>query len=119
MSENANHTVEVPGLMSDDEILAAYAGKSTRGIYEIRTLEWNASDEAGVEPAKMWPMDFGDKTVSALVQSFRNAIAKHELTETVELVQRDGRVFLFNTERVRLIRERKAAEAAASNGHAA
>jgi hypothetical protein len=114
MSDNIN-----PGVMTDEEILEAYAGKSTRGVYELRLVEFAAMDEAGIEPSKQWPLDFSDKTASALVQSFRNAIAKNELEGQIELVQREGRVFLFSTERIRILKERKAAEAAASNGNAA
>lgn len=92
------------GLPAD--MITDLMGKSrTRNQYGPKLVEFDASDEAGVNPAEAWPLDFGNKSAGTLYQGFRTAIEKNGLADMISLRKQDDAVFLLHNERVRILRE--------------
>jgi len=89
--------------LSNDKIAELYANKRTKGLYEEKLAVFmTESDEAGIDPAETWPMDFGKKQASTLYQGFRNAADKLKVADQLDILQRDEHVFILNKARVEL-----------------
>lgn len=86
--------------LSQDKILELYANRRTKGLYEEKLAEKNATDEPGFDPREDYPALFGKKNATTLYQGFRNAAEKLDLEDQVEVIQRDGNVFILFKSRV-------------------
>jgi hypothetical protein len=84
--------------LSSDFINELMAGAKTRA-YGPKLLEFMESDEAGCNPRDNWPLEFGDKTATALMQSFKNAAKKAGIEEQLTFIKRENDVFIIHNER--------------------
>ena len=89
--------------LSADKIAELYANKRTKGLYVEKLTELMESDEPGVDPAEEWPMDFGKKNPTTLYQGFRNAAETLKIEDKVDVVQREGSVFILVKERCEVV----------------
>jgi hypothetical protein len=99
-------TMEATGSMaglSNDMILKLMAGGRARNAYGPKLKLFLDSDEAAINPAEVWPIEFGQKKATTLYQGFNTAIKEAGLNDTVQIKQSDGQVFLLHTERVALL----------------
>jgi len=92
--------MELKGL-SLDEISTILSTSRTRNMYGPKLLEFLESDEAAINPQDAWPTEFKDKKVTTLYQGFNNAI-KNGNIEGLEIRQMDEKLFILNTEKVKL-----------------
>lgn len=76
------------------------ANSKSRNVYGPKLLEFCESDEAAINPAESWPVEFGTKKATSLYQSFNSHIKKAELTEIVQCKLYNDTVFLLHLERV-------------------
>ena len=84
----------------DPKMIAELMGNSrSRNVYGPKLLTFVESDEAAINPAEVWPIDFGSKKTTALYQGFLNAAKNAELTDVVLVKQYDGGVYLLHKER--------------------
>lgn len=89
---------DIKGL--DPKMIAELMGNSrSRNVYGPKLMTFIESDEAAINPAEVWPVDFGQKKATALYQGFLNAAKSAELTDTVLVKQYDGGVYLLHKER--------------------
>lgn len=86
--------------LSADIISQLMANSRSKNTYGPKLIEFVESDEAAINPAEVWPIEFGKKEASTLYQGFLGAAKKADLTETVMVKQSDGMVFLLHKERV-------------------
>jgi hypothetical protein len=101
--------------LTNAQIAELMAKKRTKGVYEDKmTFLYTESDEAGVDVAETWPVEFGGKNATTLYQGFSNAAKKLELEDAVDIVNRDGHVFILVKTRVALV---LAVDADNSNGN--
>lgn len=90
--------------LDNDTILALYTNRRKKGMYVERLDQaYNDSDEAGIDPAEDWPLDFANKVASTMYQGFRNAAETLGIEDKVEIMNRDGHVFILFTDRVNVI----------------
>ena len=100
--------------LTPQEIANLMAKKRTKGLYEEKLTElYSDSDEAGVDVAEQW-IDFAGKNATTLYQGFSNAAKKLGLEDAVDIVNRDGHVFILVKTRVALV----LSDLADTNGHA-
>ena len=83
------------GGLTPDQIQDLLGKRRKKGLYEDRMVELMESDELGVNPAETWPVDFSKKSATTMYQGFRNAATKLEISDDIEVIQRDGAVFLL------------------------
>lgn len=97
-----NGTPEFKGL-SASEIGALLAKSRTRNAYGPKLIEFMESDEAGINPAEVWP-EFAGKNATTLYQGFMNAAKKADppLTDVLLIKQSDENVYILHKERVAL-----------------
>ena len=97
--------------LSKERIAELYGNRRVKGLYEERlTFLMTESDEPGIDPAEEWPMDFTtispengervSKNASTLYQGFNNAAKKLGITDQLDVIQRDGSVFILVKSRV-------------------
>jgi len=104
--------------LSKERIAELYGNRRVKGLYEERlTFLMTESDEPGIDPAEEWPMDFAvvktttnpdgtttqervSKSASTLYQGFNNAAKKLGITDQLDVIQRDGSVFILVKSRV-------------------
>jgi hypothetical protein len=99
--------------LTPDQIQGLLAKKRVKGLYEEKlTFLYSDSDEAGVDVKEQWPVEFGQKSATTLYQGFSNAAKKLDLEDAVDVINRDGHVFILVTTRANLV----IAEQAATNG---
>jgi len=102
------------------EIQALRAKKRVKGLYEDKLYSLlNESDEPGVDVAETWPQEFTvvnpetgkreSKAANTLYQGFTNAAEKLQVDDQVDIMNRDGHVYIMVLSR---IEEAEAAEAA-------
>lgn len=104
---------ELKGISADK--LSELMGKArTRNTYGPKLLEFMESDEAGINPAEVWPMEFGEKLTTTLYQGFMNAAKKSDLKDKIKILQSDDNVFILHNERAAVAREELQAENAAA-----
>lgn len=89
--------------LTPEQIKGLMAKKRTKGIYDERLMEVYESDEAGVDVAETWPVDFSEKNATTLYQGFSNAAKRLEMEDAVDIVNRDGHVFILVKTRVALV----------------
>jgi hypothetical protein len=90
--------------LTPEEIAGLMAKKRTKGLYEEKLVFlYNDTDEAGVDVAETWPVEFGAKTATTLYQGFSNAAKKLDMEDSVDIVNRDGHVFILVKSRVALV----------------
>jgi hypothetical protein len=90
--------------LDKDMIASLYANRRTKGMYEDKLyFLMNESDEPGVDVAETWPTDFGKKQPTTLYQGFNNAAKKLEVDDQVDVVNRDGHVFILVKSRCELV----------------
>lgn len=95
MDANSN---PIKGL--DPKMIAELMGNTrSRNVYGPKLLDFLNSDEAAINPAETWPIDFGTKKATALYQGFLNAAKTAEVTDVVLVKQYDGGVYLLHKER--------------------
>jgi len=92
--------------LSPERIAELMAGRA-RNVYKPKLTQFVESDEAGVDPREVWPLEFKDKKASALYQGFRGVateagiLVSEENPEGPILVKRQGdEVFILHIERV-------------------
>ena len=83
------------GGLTPDQIQDLLGKRRKKGLYEDRLVELMESDELGVNPADTWSIDFAKKSATTMYQGFRNAATKLEISNDVDVIQRDGAVFLL------------------------
>jgi hypothetical protein len=90
--------------LTAEQIAGLMAKKRTKGVYEEKLNElYSDSDEAGVDVAETWPLEFAGKSATTLYQGFSNAAKKLEIDDAVDIVNRDGHVFILVKTRVALV----------------
>lgn len=94
-----------------DLIANLMATSRTRNAYGPKLVEFDNSDEAAINPAEAWPIDFGGKKTSTLYQGFRLAIEKADLKDKITVKLSDDSVFLLHNERVHILLAAEAEEA--------
>lgn len=106
---NGSGVPAMKGLQADviSQLMAKSRSKNT---YGPKLVEFNDSDEAAINPADVWPIEFGKKEASTVYQGFLAAIKKADLTEVIMVKQSDGNVFLLHKERVGVLLTEAAAE---------
>jgi hypothetical protein len=93
---------EMKGI-SADLISDLMAKGRSKNVYGPKFAEWFESDEAAINPAEVWPLEFGRKEASTIYQGFLGAAKKANLQDAVMIKQSDGAVFLLHKERVNLL----------------
>jgi hypothetical protein len=84
----------------DQETISKLMGESRqRNTYGPKLMEFINSDEAGINPADAWPVEFGKKNASTLYQGFLTAAKKANVANDIRILQNDGNVFLLHKER--------------------
>jgi hypothetical protein len=87
----------------DPSMIEKLMGESRqRNTYGPKLVEFIASDEAGINPAEAWPLEFGKKNASTLYQGFLTAAKKAEVADQIRILQNDGSVFILHKERAGL-----------------
>jgi hypothetical protein len=86
--------------LSTDLIADLMASGRTRNAYGPKLNDFIESDEAAINPADVWPIEFGKKEASTLYQGFLGAAKKANLQDTILVKQSEGKVFLLHKERV-------------------
>ena len=89
--------------LTQAQIAELMAKKRTKGVYDERLMEVYESDEAGVDVAEQWPIEFSGKNATTLYQGFSNAAKRLEMEDAVDIVNRDGHVFILVKTRVALV----------------
>jgi hypothetical protein len=85
------------------ELIEKLMGESRqRNTYGPKLLDFINSDEAGINPAEAWPLEFGKKNASTLYQGFLTAAKKAEVADQIRILQNDGSVFILHKERAGL-----------------
>ena len=88
----------------DPAMIEKLMGESRqRNTYGPKLIEFINSDEAGINPAEAWPLEFGKKNASTLYQGFLTAAKKAEVADQIRLLQNDGNVFILHKERAGLL----------------
>lgn len=91
------------GGLTQEQIAELLAKKRTKGVYEAKLTElYSDSDEAGIDVAETWP-ELAGKNATTLYQGFNNAAKKLELEDAVDIVNRDGHVFILVKTRVAVV----------------
>lgn len=89
------------GLTPDQ--IAEILGKSRgRNVYGPKLIEFMESDEAAINVAETWPIEFGEKSATAMYQSFRKAAENAKVADQLSIRMLDGAVYLLHTEKVAL-----------------
>lgn len=90
------------GSLSAEFIADLMANTRTRNQYGPKLLEFFNSDEAGINPAEAWPLEFGNKKPATLYQGFVTALNKagEDVRSLVKIKKHKDVVFLLHTERV-------------------
>jgi hypothetical protein len=88
--------------LSPELILDLMSKGRTRNTYGPKLVEFCESDEAAINPAEVWPIEFGKKEATTLYQGFLTASKKANLTDTIMVKQSDGHVFILHKERVNI-----------------
>jgi hypothetical protein len=101
---------EITGI-SVDLIAELMANSRNRNVYGPKLIEFMESDEAGINPAEVWPLECNGKA-SSVYQGFITAVKKAELQDVVMVKRHEESVFLIHRERAGLAVTEAAAQAA-------
>lgn len=101
-TDTTTDTPQLKGLSSDfiNELLNKHGGKNQYGPYIVK---FDQSDEAGIEPADLWPTQFASKEPNTLYQGFNNAVKRAKLDDTILVKKVGDHVFLIHKERYKLL----------------
>jgi hypothetical protein len=88
--------------LSPDLINSLMAGSRTRNAYGPKLKEFMDSDEAAINVAEVWPVEFGGKKATTLYQGFRLAADKADIMDQVLIKMSDETVFILHKERCTL-----------------
>lgn len=88
--------------LSADKIAELLAGRQ-RGQYEPKLEEFLSSDEAGIDPRQVWPLEFGKKEASSIYQGFNTARKKLETPDVIRITRQENEVFILHVERAALL----------------
>lgn len=102
--------------LPDEFINELMATSRSRNVYGPKLLDFCESDEAAINPAEVWPIEFGNKKATTLYQGFRNAAEKADLQEVVMIKQSDDAVFILHKERVSVLMAANADQSENGNG---
>lgn len=87
----------------DSDFIKSLMGKSrNRNAYGPRLLEFMESDEAGINPADVWP-EFAEKQATTLYQGFMLAAKRAEVQDQLLIKQYDDKCFILHKERVAIM----------------
>lgn len=89
--------------LSSDMVAELMANSRGRNQYGPKLLAFAESDEAAINPAEVWPLDFAGKKATTLYQGFRLAAEKAGLGAPdgpILIKQSDDNVFLLHNDRV-------------------
>jgi len=89
--------------LPDQFINELMANTRSRNVYGPKLVEFCESDEAAINPAEVWPVEFAGKKASTLYQGFRTAAEKADISDLVLIKQSDDSVFILHKERVALV----------------
>lgn len=104
--------------LTPEQIAGLMAKKRTKGLYEEKlTFLYSDSDEAGVDVAETWPVEFGQKNATTLYQGFSNAAKKLDMEDAVDIVNRDGHVYILVKTRVAIVMAEADSGNASQNGN--
>lgn len=81
--------------LTHEQIRSVYAKRRVKGEYEEKLTELYESDEPAVDVAESWPANFASKNAGTLYQGFQNAAKKLEIADAVDILNRDGHVFIM------------------------
>jgi hypothetical protein len=114
--------------LSKDKIKMLYQTRRVKGLYEDKLGEFIESDEAAINPYEVWPFEFPQyvakhtedgveveatgKSPTTVYQGFRNAANKlpEALSSDIDVIQRDGEVYVCLKSRVELVLADEASE---------
>lgn len=97
------------------EIFELVGKARTKGVYGLKLLEFAQSDEAAINPADVWPLEFGSKEATTLYQGFNLAIKRAKMEDDIHILQSDGNVYILHKERVEIVKAQLAEAAAESD----
>lgn len=80
-------------------VASLMAGGRSRNTYGPKLLEFVESDEPGINPREVWPVEFAQKKVETLYQGFMLAVNKAELRDQVIVRKHGEDLFLLHSER--------------------
>lgn len=84
----------------DNDLIKSLMGSTrTRNMYGPKLLEFMDSDEAAINPADVWPLEFGTKNTTTVYQGFLNAAKAAEVSDLIWIKQKDGQVYILHRER--------------------
>jgi len=95
--------------LTREQVRELLAKKRVKGVYEDKLFFLlNDSDEPGVDVVETWPIEFTvitdgkrvPKTANTLYQGFRNASEKLKVEDQVDIINRDGHVYILVKSRV-------------------
>jgi hypothetical protein len=89
--------------LSAEDIERLMGESRQRNTYGPKLLDFLNSDEAGINPAEAWPLEFGKKNASTLYQGFLTAAKKAEVADQIRILQNDGKVFILHVERAGIV----------------
>jgi hypothetical protein len=73
----------------DDAMIQELLGKSrTRNAYGPKLADFYESDEAAINVAETWPVEFGKKAPATLAQGFNIAADKADMKDKVQIINR-------------------------------
>ena len=88
--------------LTPEQIADILGNRKTKGLYEEKLQVYLDSDDAAIDVAEQWPLDFGKKSASSMYQSFGNAAKKLGVADVLDIVNRDGHLFILHKDRVEL-----------------
>lgn len=95
----AHNGLERKGVLDTDAIKNLMGKSRARNAYGPKLMIFVESDDAAIDPAVVWPVEFAEKKDSTLYQGFNTAIKKAELEGIVKAMASDGKVYLMHLER--------------------
>ena len=102
-SSNGNAAPAMKGL--DPSVIAGLMSSGrTRGIYGKCLLQFvEESDEPGINPREVWPLEFSGKTVEAMYQSFNGAKNKAGLEDVLTIRRDKTDLYILHNERAAVV----------------
>jgi len=94
--------------LDHDFILNLVGETRQRNLYGPKLMDFIESDEAAINPAETWPIEFGQKNAATMYQGFLKAAKDAKLTEVLRIIQSDGAVYILHNERVAILAQQAA-----------
>jgi hypothetical protein len=97
---NGNGSTPLQGLDADF-ITKLMQGSRSKNVYGPKLAIFMESDEAAINPAEVWPLEFGgEKKASTLYQGFLTAAKAAKIQDQILIKQSDDSCFILHKERV-------------------